>query len=293
MSDPIRSRSVPLPGLGFPVRVLEAGTGPAVLLLHGNPDSADEWREVMRLLAPTHRCIAPDFPGYGRSPAPPASFAYDRAAQLAWADAVLEAVGVAGAVTVVVHDIGGFVGSPWADAHLDRLQGMVFTNTVAFEGFRWFSTARAWGRTDPRGQRLARLQMWLLGLAGGALFRRVFGQQSPGLSPKQLDRMTAGFACSAAAKEATLRQFRHATRRGFFDGFDTMNARIVASVPTRVVWGLGDVYIPDRWADAFAPAPTRKLPGVGHWVPLLRPDAVADAVREVCPVGEPSAPLAT
>jgi len=285
MSDPIRSSSMPLPSLGFPVRVLEAGSGPPVLLLHGNPDSADEWRDVMRLLADTHHCIAPDFPGYGQSAAPPAAFAYDRAAQVAWADAVLTATGVTGPVTVVVHDIGGFVGSPWADANLDRLRGMVFTNTVAFEGFRWFSTARAWGRTDPRGQRLARFQMWVLGRFGGALFRRAFGQQSPNLSPELLDRMTAGFATNPAAKDATLRQFRHATRRGFFDGYDAMNARIIAAVPTRVVWGLGDVYIPDRWSDAFAPAPTRKLEGVGHWVPLLRPDAVAEAVRDVSPVG--------
>lgn len=276
----MRESLVPL-SLGFPVRILEDGEGPPVLLLHGNPDSADEWRAVIPLLRDRFRCIAPDFPGYGRSPRVPEGFAYDRDAQVAFVDAVLEATGVTEPIVLVVHDIGGFVGTPWAAANLDRLRGMVFNNTVAFEGFRWFSTALAWGARSRQGRLRARLIMWLIGLFGGALFRRAFGAQSPQLTAERIDAITRLFACNPAAKDATLRQFRHATRSTYFEGFDAMNTTIVASRPTRVVWGEGDVYIDDAYARRLGCPDVRTLPGVGHWVPLVAPEVVVEAIEAV------------
>jgi pimeloyl-ACP methyl ester carboxylesterase len=43
---------------------------PAMLLVHGLGDEADTWRRVIRPLSETHRVIAPDLPGFGRSPMP-------------------------------------------------------------------------------------------------------------------------------------------------------------------------------------------------------------------------------
>ena len=63
----ISERMLALQELDLKVRVLEAGAGPAVVLLHGNPDNADEWRLVIERLAARYRCIAIDFPGYGKS----------------------------------------------------------------------------------------------------------------------------------------------------------------------------------------------------------------------------------
>jgi len=267
--------------LGFAVRTLTAGEGPPVLLLHGNPDSADEWREVIARLQGRFRCIAPDFPGYGRSPRPPASFAYDRAALMAFVDAVLNAHGVSEPVILVVHDVGGFVGTPWAAANLPRVRGVVFTNTVAFEGFRWFYVAQRWGADSPLGRQRARLMMALLGLFGGALFRRAFGAQSPELSPEVLGRMTRQFGANPVAKDATLRQFRHAVRDDYFAGFDALNRELTEARPVRVVWGTGDVFIPDKFASCFGSAPVTLLDGVGHWVPILAASEVADAIAEV------------
>ncbi len=52
----------------------EAGPedGPPVLLLHGFPESSYMWRDLLPALAGAGcRAIAPDFPGYGDSPADP------------------------------------------------------------------------------------------------------------------------------------------------------------------------------------------------------------------------------
>lgn len=54
------------------IHYVEAGDGPAVLLLHQTARSHDEFREVLPLLAERHRAIAVDMPGFGLSPALPA-----------------------------------------------------------------------------------------------------------------------------------------------------------------------------------------------------------------------------
>src|SRR4051794_23617836 len=46
------------------------GSGPAVVLLHGNPGDAQDWDAVVGTLAQRHTVIRVDWPGYGRSPCP-------------------------------------------------------------------------------------------------------------------------------------------------------------------------------------------------------------------------------
>jgi len=43
------------------------GSGPAVLMLHGAPSAADDFRPVVERLARRHRFLWPDLPGYGLS----------------------------------------------------------------------------------------------------------------------------------------------------------------------------------------------------------------------------------
>jgi pimeloyl-ACP methyl ester carboxylesterase len=47
--------------------VRESGTGPAVVCIHANAGTSGQWRELMDLLAPTYRVLAPDCYGSGRS----------------------------------------------------------------------------------------------------------------------------------------------------------------------------------------------------------------------------------
>ena len=65
------SRMIDLGGEQFPVA--EAGAGPAVLLLHGFPDSRFLWRQQLPALAEAgFRAIAPDLRGFGDAPRPKA-----------------------------------------------------------------------------------------------------------------------------------------------------------------------------------------------------------------------------
>ena len=63
------TKIVDIEGEAFPV--VDVGSGPAVLLLHGFPDSRFLWRyQVPALVEAGFRVIAPDLRGFGEAPRP-------------------------------------------------------------------------------------------------------------------------------------------------------------------------------------------------------------------------------
>jgi non-heme chloroperoxidase len=100
--------------------------GPAVLLLHGWPDSWFSYGRMLPLLPGRYHAFAVDQRGFGDSDRPPGGY---RIADLA-ADAVafLDAVGVERAV-VVGHSLGSFIARCAALAHPERVTRLVLIDT--------------------------------------------------------------------------------------------------------------------------------------------------------------------
>jgi pimeloyl-ACP methyl ester carboxylesterase len=106
--------------LGVPTYAVDAGAGPAVLLIHGYGDSADGWRRVVPNLVRDHRVIAIDMPPFGRSGSPSA----DEKLLEFWADyfpALLDELHVETA-TVIGHSLGGAVSLRFAIDNPDRVE---------------------------------------------------------------------------------------------------------------------------------------------------------------------------
>lgn len=102
---------------------LEAGSGDTVIvLLHGWPQDADEWRRVMPRLAARHRVIAVDLPGVGGSTSPLRDFS--KAAMARELRRFVLSLG-ARRVMLVGHDIGGMVAYAYARQFSDDLIGAV------------------------------------------------------------------------------------------------------------------------------------------------------------------------
>lgn len=59
-----------MPLTGGAISYTKAGTGSAVLLIHGLGGTRRTWRHLIPGLARTHTVIAPDLPGYGLSDPP-------------------------------------------------------------------------------------------------------------------------------------------------------------------------------------------------------------------------------
>jgi len=119
----MRSHSIEVNGLHF--RVVEDGSGPAVLLLHGFPDSSYLWRnQVPALVAAGYRAIAPDLRGFGESDKPEAVEAYALPLLLSDVTGILDTLGVDRA-HVIAHDWGAALGWLLAGMYPDRIERFV------------------------------------------------------------------------------------------------------------------------------------------------------------------------
>ncbi len=95
-----------------PVNVVELGEGPPLLFVHGLSGSWPNWLEQLPVFARTHRVIALDLPGFGRSPMPTGDISISAYARTL--DALLDALDV-DAVAAVGNSMGGFVSAELAD----------------------------------------------------------------------------------------------------------------------------------------------------------------------------------
>src|SRR5690348_9469385 len=62
---------------GVDLHWIEAGTGPALVLLHGLGDSHQTWSKVVPVLARRRRVLVPDLCGHGLSARPDAAYTLD------------------------------------------------------------------------------------------------------------------------------------------------------------------------------------------------------------------------
>jgi len=106
------------------VHYVEAGRGPAVLLLHQTPRSCDEYRDVIPLLANDFRVIAMDTPGFGMSTASPLPWSVE-----AFADGVIDLTDALGldTVSLVGHHTGAVIAVEVAARVTGRVDTLVLS----------------------------------------------------------------------------------------------------------------------------------------------------------------------
>jgi pimeloyl-ACP methyl ester carboxylesterase len=138
---------------GTRTRLVQAGPGEAseaVVFVHGNPGSADDWAGFVGTAAGTgKRAVAFDLPDFGETVAPD-GFEHDVPGYAAFVDAALRELGVERA-HLVLHDFGGPIGLYWAAAHPDAVASVTLIDTGILPGYRWHSLARIW-RTPILGE---------------------------------------------------------------------------------------------------------------------------------------------
>ena len=107
---------------GTTIHVRQAGTGPAVVLLHGYGETGDMWVPLATELARDRTVIIPDLRGLGRSAKPKAGF--DKMTQAGDVSGVLDALKI-DKVDVVAHDIGNMVAFAFAAKNPQRVGRLV------------------------------------------------------------------------------------------------------------------------------------------------------------------------
>ncbi len=115
-----------------PLRLRRGGSGPPLLLLHGNPQTHAMWHTVAPSLARRFSVICPDLRGYGGSHKPPASADHAAYAKRAMARDLARLMTRLGhdRFAVVSHDRGARVAHRLALDHPERIERLAVLDIV-------------------------------------------------------------------------------------------------------------------------------------------------------------------
>jgi cis-3-alkyl-4-acyloxetan-2-one decarboxylase len=119
---------------GHTMAYVDEGSGPPVLLVHGNPTWSFYYRSLLAALPPLGlRAIAPDHIGMGRSDKPDArAYPHTLSRRVADLGEFVDGLGLTEPLSLVVHDWGGAIALSWAVENLERVDRLVVLNTGAF-----------------------------------------------------------------------------------------------------------------------------------------------------------------
>jgi pimeloyl-ACP methyl ester carboxylesterase len=263
---------------GFTFSGIAAGPadGPLVLFLHGWPEFADSWTELVRSVGNDgYRAVAIDQRGYSAGARPEAVDAYT-------VDALVgDALGFADAFGrprfhLVAHDWGAMLGWFLAANHGDRIASYT---SLATPHPAALAEAR---RTDPDQQkRSAYIDLFrapgniaektLMGNGAAALRAAYEGKFPPEHVDENIRRFKEGGALTASLNWYRAGEF-----------YQPVNP---VTVPTLYVWGSKDLALGERAArntSEYVSGPYRfeVLDGISHWIPLEAPGLVVPLLRE-------------
>jgi len=276
---PFESHRIELEGFGC--HYLDEGTGPTLLLLHGNPTWSFYWRELVLGLRGRYRVVVPDHIGCGLSDKPGVrEYPYTLARRVADVGRLIRELDL-GQITLIAHDWGGAIGMGAAVAAPERFARFVLMNTAAFRSRRCPLRIRAC-----RTPLLGRLAVQGLNLFARAALRMAVCHR---------ERITPAVRAGLLAPYDSWRH-RIAVHRFVLDiplrrrhpSYHTL-AQIEAGLPqfhrhpVCLIWGMRDwCFTPaflDRFREFFPEADVHRLADAGHYV-------VEDAHERIVPLVE-------
>ena len=287
----IRQFDLTLPG-GVTLACRAAGQGPArVMLLHGFPEAAFVWDEVMQAVAPQVSCVAPNLRGYIGSSAPTDPKAYRAKHLVADLVAAIEAQG-APLDLLVAHDWGGALAWNLAAQRPDLLRRLLMINSPHPATF----LRELKGNAE---QQAASAYMTFLcrpdaeQLLAERDFARLwpfFGE--PGwMTAEVRDQYRQAWTNQGRGLTGPLNYYRASPLRppaGPDDALhrvDLPDEAVTVHVPTTLLWGERDkALLPalldglERWVPDLQ---IHRVPQASHWIVHEQPERVAELIRSL------------
>lgn len=263
---------------GERVAYRDAGSGEALLLIHGMAGSSATWRSIIPALSKKYRVVAPDLMGHGESAKPRGD--YSLGAFAALLRDLLDELGITRA-TVVGQSLGGGVAMQFTYQHRDYCQRLVLISSgglgpdvnwllrlLSVPGVELVLPAVAPQPVLNAGNKLG---SWL---------------QSVGVQAPRAGEMWNAYSSLSDRKtrQAFLRTLRSVVdhRGQAVSALGKMH--ISAGLPTLLIWGDRDRIIPVSHAyaahDALSGSRLAVLAGVGHFPHVESPAAVVDILED-------------
>lgn len=269
---------------GYAMHYLDEGQGETVLMVHGNPTWSFYFRELVKALKPTHRCIVPDHVGMGLSDRVSEDrYSYTLASRVADLGSLMSHVAPTGPVTLIVHDWGGMIGMSWAVRHPERIKAIVAFNTGCF-------------RLPPEKSFPSLLKLLRGGLTGipirafAAARRFVLGTCT---TRTKLPREVAeGYlsGCDGWRESLAVHRFVQDIPLSPLDPSWSVvvetesDLPALKDVPMLLPWGLKDWVFDESflkgWTSRFPKAEVRRFPDCGHLLLEDAPEEVVPLIRD-------------
>jgi pimeloyl-ACP methyl ester carboxylesterase len=115
-------------GITLSCRASGTAGAPLLVFLHGFPEAAFVWDELLQHFGGRYRCVAPNLRGYAGSSAPAEVEAYRAKHLVADIAALVDQLG-GPLAALIAHDWGGAVAWNFAVQHPDRLKRLVIVNS--------------------------------------------------------------------------------------------------------------------------------------------------------------------
>lgn len=281
---------------GITLACRAAGTTgtPRVMLLHGFPEAAFIWDEVMALLAPQADCLAPNLRGFEGSSAPTEVSAYRPRHLVAdVASAIKAFTEDSGPLDLLVaHDWGGALAWNLAAVHPGLLKRLLIINSPHPATFlRELRDNEAQQRASAYMNFLCRPDAAaLLSERDYARLWPFFGDAA-WLTPTLRARYRQAWHNGGRGLEGALNYYRASPLRPAADPDDALHTLVLpdelvtVSVPTTVLWGDGDVaLLPslldglERWVPQLQ---VLHEPGASHWLVHENPARVAEVINQL------------
>jgi pimeloyl-ACP methyl ester carboxylesterase len=251
------------------VHCTHQGNGDAIVFIHGMPTNSKLWNGIIRELSSQHRCFAVDLPGMGKTPFIPYSRDYlDRLAKQ------IESLRVQHGVTkwhVVGHDAGAAIAVQYASCFSRNVACLALLSPAIFPELKPFFLLNAL-RKPVIGEVLAPLLNFLFWQVA---MRRAIAVKSNG---PLLHDFYQPFSGLAGAWQL-MRLVRWGRPEDMLGGIPALLPGL--SMPTLLFHGMRDVLpaaFAERAALLISHSRVVKL-DAGHFIPLDRPNEVADSLR--------------
>ncbi len=291
MNDPIHRFDLGLPG-GITLACRSNASGrPDAMLLHGFPEAAFVWDEVMHALAGRVACLAPNLRGYPGSSAPVELQAYRAKPLVGDVIAAIEALG-APLRLLVAHDWGGALAWNLAAARPDLIEHLLVINSPHPASFlRELRVNAAQQAASAYMNFLCRPDAErLLAERDFARLWPFFGEAA-WLTAEVRAQYRAAWGADGAGLRGPLNYYRASPLRPPAAAGNALRAvvlpdeAVTVRVPTTVLWGEGDRALLPGLLDGLAqwvPAlRVIRVPKASHWIVREQPGRVSALIAEL------------
>lgn len=255
------------------VHYIDEGSGPTLLLLHGNPTWSFLYRHIVRQLAPSFRCIALDYPGFGLSTAK-SGYGFTPREHSMVVEQLVDQLGLKD-LRIMVQDWGGPIGLGFAGRRPELVHSLILGNTWA-----WPAKGGMIAFSLFFGNRLARFLITRYNALARWLIPAGTNRQ---LTEAELSAYLAPFSTPVSRLPTWI--FPKAIRgsKTYLTEVEAGLARL-REKPALIVWGEADGAFRKaerlRLIACFPNHHVRLLPTAKHFIQENAPDEISAAIRE-------------